>query len=287
MYVIREMEDAIMDCKSGCIKCNDDPVHAWDEAVAFYAGSLEGEVGDTSGVLLHQLADKRCSNFGTCSGTSGGSAVNAAIFKEFQNGQFKLQSGECDKVAPIKKRIVELMSVPLVQGSLRYAYKVEKLQGGSTEIAEGAAFSAAILPRVHACNAAAAKTISDSMNMESSSPMAAGFISVKKAFESTYACLGITCEDVGGLLKGTEYYEFAEPCGTSAKAPAPEPAPEPAPAPAPDGHDDHHDHDDHDDHDDHTTPAATTSGGASLQPGAALLLGALLLAHRGIQHQVF
>merc|ERR1712224_406401 len=29
MYVIREMEDAIIDCQSGCLKCNDDPVHAW------------------------------------------------------------------------------------------------------------------------------------------------------------------------------------------------------------------------------------------------------------------
>lgn len=29
MYVIREMEDALDDCKEGCIidNCNDDPVH--------------------------------------------------------------------------------------------------------------------------------------------------------------------------------------------------------------------------------------------------------------------
>merc|ERR1719236_129016 len=43
LYTIREMEDAIDDCKSDCIDCNADPVHAWDEAVAFYTGSLEGE----------------------------------------------------------------------------------------------------------------------------------------------------------------------------------------------------------------------------------------------------
>merc|ERR1719395_477423 len=104
--------------------------------------------------------------------------------------------------------IVELMSVPLVQGSLRYAYKVAKLSGGSKEKAEGAAFSAAILPRVHGCNTTAAKTIADNMNMDSTSPMSAGFKSVKEAFESTYACLGITCEDVGGLsISDTEYYE--------------------------------------------------------------------------------
>merc|ERR1712166_1401099 len=61
MYVVREMEDAINDCSQGCtiLGCNDDPVHAWDEAVAFYTGSLETK-------LLYTLADKRCKNFGTC-----------------------------------------------------------------------------------------------------------------------------------------------------------------------------------------------------------------------------
>jgi len=41
MYVIREMEDAVADCKAGCEYCNDARVHAWDEAVAFYTGSIE------------------------------------------------------------------------------------------------------------------------------------------------------------------------------------------------------------------------------------------------------
>merc|ERR1719395_418974 len=166
MYVIREFEDAIADCKAGCIDCNDDPVHAWDEGVAFYAGSLEGTDGSGSGKMLHALADKRCKNYLTCSAENGGSYVNAALFELFEKGKVALQEGKCDDAKPLKKTIVELMSVPLVQGSLRYAYKVAKLQGGSKEFAEGAAFSAAILPRVHKCDAAAAKTIEDTMNME-------------------------------------------------------------------------------------------------------------------------
>jgi hypothetical protein len=222
MYVIREFEDAIDDCKAGCINCNDDPVHAWDEGVAFYSGSLEGVDGSGSGKLPHALADKRCANFGTCSAANGGSAVNAALMHQFGLGQTKLVQGKCSEVPPIKRRIVELMSIPLVQGSLRYAYKVDKMAGGSKEKAEGAAFSAAILPRIHVCDASAAKTISDNMNLDSSSPMADGFVAVKKAFESAYACLGISCKDVGGLLiTGTEYYDSAEPCGSAvASAPA-------------------------------------------------------------------
>jgi len=227
MYVIREFEDAIDDCQANCINCNDDPVHAWDEGVAFYTGSLEGVDGSGSGKMLHALADKRCSNFATCMMKSGkgystvpaGSAINMQLFKQFALGRDALLGGRCDDTKPIKKRIVELMSVPLVQGSLRYAYKVAKLGGGSKEFAEGAAFSAAILPRIDACDKAAAKIIADNMNMENfATKMKDGFKAVKDAFESTYTCLGITCEDVGGLIvDGMQYYEGAESCGKVSK----------------------------------------------------------------------
>merc|ERR1719334_1072106 len=78
-YVIWEMQDAINDCNVGILDKNYDSVHAWDEAVAFYTGSLEGQSQgglegldscDNStllcGMLQFQLAEKRCKNFGTC-----------------------------------------------------------------------------------------------------------------------------------------------------------------------------------------------------------------------------
>merc|ERR1712224_925255 len=180
---------------------------------------MGGTDGSGSGKMIHALADKRCKNYGTCTAKNEGSYVNAALFALFNKGKIALQQGKCSDIPPLKKSIVELMSVPLVQGSLRYAYKVAELQGGSKEFAEGAAFSAAILPRIHACDATAAKTISDNMNMEiaPNARMSAGFAAVKEAFEATYTCLGMTCAHVGGLiLDGTEYYEGAGPCTSPA-----------------------------------------------------------------------
>merc|ERR1711957_696298 len=102
-------------------------------------------------------------------------------------------------------------SIPMVQGALLYAYKVDKLKGASKEHAEGAVFAAAVLPRVAACDSEAAKTISDNLAIDVE-PMTGGFVAVKEAFESTYACLGIKCEDIGGLLLSDgEFYESAEP----------------------------------------------------------------------------
>merc|ERR1719355_452275 len=133
MYVIREFEDAIDDCVAGCISCNDDPVHAWDEGVAFYTGSMEGEDGVADGALIYHLADKRCQNYKTCidpdtfevGETSGTSAVNDHLFELFAEGQHYLLAGQCAKVRAVVTKIEQQMTVPLVQGTMRYAYKME------------------------------------------------------------------------------------------------------------------------------------------------------------------
>ncbi|KAL7523781.1 hypothetical protein ACHAXR_000329, partial [Thalassiosira sp. AJA248-18] len=99
MYVIREFEDALDDCESRCMDCNDGSVHAWDEGVCFYTGSIEGQDGTADGKVLHQLADKRCLDYKTCGSTGtdleGMSKVNYDIFDEFSVGNFQLSSGNC------------------------------------------------------------------------------------------------------------------------------------------------------------------------------------------------
>ena len=55
------------------------------------------------------------------SATSGTSAVNLALFPLFAEGARLLERGECSLVRPVVNQIVSLMTVPLVQGSLRYA----------------------------------------------------------------------------------------------------------------------------------------------------------------------
>merc|ERR1719359_1036285 len=210
MYVIHEIEDAISDCQNSCTNpgaqdCNADPVHAIDEAAAFYAGSLEGSAaaGNSAGKLIFRLAEKRCSNFGTCN-TGAQAKANQMVIAKLQEAQTELKNARCSNVPALRDSIVSLMSIPLVQGSLRYAWKVaEDPQAGETEKAEGAVFSAAILPRVHACDAAKAKIISDNMKIDAGTFMSAGFTAVKEAFEATYCCLGITCADIGGLLKSS------------------------------------------------------------------------------------
>lgn len=106
------------------------------------------------------------------------------------------------------------MYIPMIQGAMRYAYKVDKLSGGEKEAAEGAVFAAAVLPRIHAASPAAAKTIYDNLRVDAPSTDHAA---VKSAFESVYPDLGIHCDDIGGLWNEAtkSYYPGMEPCTTT------------------------------------------------------------------------
>merc|ERR1740117_1091032 len=168
--------------------------------------------------MVYRLAEKRCTNFGTCGAaggaTSGISMVNSELFKAgglFATGRDLLQQGHCHKVRPVVEQIVSLMTVPLVQGTLRYAYKVGNVaaEQKAKNAAEGSTFAAAVLPMVHACNAASATIVANHMKFGltfdaaglNPTPIASvpDFAAVKSALEDTYACLGITCDMVGAL----------------------------------------------------------------------------------------
>jgi len=244
MYVIREFEDAIDDCHS-CTgaNCNEHSstlnagaVHAWDEGVAFYTGSLEGESvgGNRTGELVYRLAEMRCVNFGTCGpdgdSTVGTSKVNIELLALFEQGARKIERGECSAVRPIVNRIVSLMAVPLVQGALRYAYLVGMVPSSRTPkaAAEGSAFTAAVLPMVHHCSPGAAATISANMrNGLFDAGVYPNFLAVKAAFESTYACLGFTCDQVGALQNssGSLLHADTAACITVTSSPPPPPPP--------------------------------------------------------------
>jgi hypothetical protein len=195
MYVVHEMVDAVGDCKGANIKDNDKGVHAWDEAWAFYAGSL----GGAGGASVYALAEKRCVNFGTCEkGTAG---VNIQLLDLFTQGKELLEKGKCADADALIQPIVAQMTVPLVQGALRYAYRADPTVGssGAKDRAEGWAFVAAVLPQIANVDAKAAATIRSNMEFGSTAYLADGYKAMFSAFQSVYEGLGITCEEVGGL----------------------------------------------------------------------------------------
>ena len=232
MYAMHEMEDAIADCSAGSISSNDDGVHAWDEAVAFYTGSLEGTLagGNSDGELSYRLAEKRCANYGTCTGAygvEGISAVNKEIFELFNIGQSQLQVGNCDDAQTTMENIQSLMLVPLIQGMLRYAWKGDAAAADvngyddksaetiAKEQGEGYIFTMGVIGIVDQCDSSVSALLESNLGLTADTFMADGYVAVTQGIQSVYECLGITCTDVGGLLLSgstDEFYVGLGPC---------------------------------------------------------------------------
>lgn len=226
-YVIWEMQDAIDDCNKGDLSDNTGAVHAWDEAAAFYSGSLEGiYAGGINGVetldhyyLQYALAEKRAGNFGTATGDAPlnnnevccFSQANANIMATLTSGKNELvvqQAGAegdskvvtCDDILQYKNAVVQQSVAVLMQGTLRYLYKTDaKVNGGSPsnkELGELWAFASGILPLVSNVDSDVGdKLYARAWNQDTTYT----FADYKTMLESTYAGLGITCGDVGSL----------------------------------------------------------------------------------------
>ena len=123
------------------------------------------------------------------------------------------------------------------QGLLKYAWKADPVNGNSCNgeagnnaatvaadcaksWAEGWAFSAAVLPQIAQCDAGAATTIRDNLDVANAEPMKDGVAAVKAAVESTYQCMGISCTDVGEFQSSTGVYAGADACTTIPAKPA-------------------------------------------------------------------
>ena len=220
MFIIRMLEESVHQCKqiveakgAEAEKTSDKASRALDGAVAFYAGSLED--GSGSGEFFYALADSECKEFKTCGpggdSTHGTAKVNLEIQQMLNAMQANVTKHQCSEARQHKDAIVRKMRVPLIQGTLRYAYMRKHEQVTGTDKAVGAAYAASIVPLVAFCNFQDAEIISNAMETMTKET---DFAVVKRAFEKNYACLAVTCSEVGGYwaAEKKQYHEDADPC---------------------------------------------------------------------------
>lgn len=172
----------------------------WDEAWAFYAGSLEK--GSGTGFSAYILAEKRAKNFGTMS--RGRSSVNRRLLAAMTKGQSQTaKAGQVANLLKTVKCIRGLLAVPTVQGCLRYAYRVSnpKVAPASQlakEAAEGWAFCSATLPLLASVDRGAAARVRAQTflagNKRINWPVVRAAFSAKNLNK-----MGIKCSDVGSL----------------------------------------------------------------------------------------
>ena len=216
LKIIQGVEQASAQCQTGCnnILCNEQAIHYLDQSVALYCGSIEGEEGTGEGVFQYALAQRRSIEFGV---NDEGKTTNDRIMAFFQEVQDLLLQGNCETVSMRKRAILSLLKVPLVQSVLRFAYVRDHLQFLELDDAPkaeafGATYAAAILPLVHKCHRADANVIYENLRIGSETS-SVSFSRVKQALEENYECMGISCEDVGGIWTEDGFAQGAGPCG--------------------------------------------------------------------------
>jgi len=197
MYVLREMFEAVESCKNSDIPT---ALHSWDEGWVFYAGSLQ--VMEKSGKLGYALALKRAPQFKNRKGE-----VNDRMLALFESGKSAISQSQCTLAADILQQVERVMTIPVVQGLIRYIYKVR--QTGKTSLKEKAecwAFLASVLPRISQCNKAVGDKLRDEFFAFTSNPSIEHTYDVDEMVsmvQSTFPCLGIECDDVGNYVEGT------------------------------------------------------------------------------------
>lgn len=141
------------------------------------------------------------------------SPVNKKMFEKFGSAKSNLLNNECTILQTNVREIKELMTVLLVQGVTRSMYELDIHDDyQETTQAMGAAYAAALLPLLHACSEGYAALVHKDLSPGKSTK--GSYEVVKNAIEQNYDCLGIKCEDVGGLVDvfGDGYYAGAEAC---------------------------------------------------------------------------
>jgi hypothetical protein len=173
--------------------------------------------------------------------------ANVKHLTNARQGRNKILAGDCYTVVGEFDAIVDQMTVPLVQGMLKYAFKADPANSlGSCETAgdncdkawaEGWAFAAAVLPRLHYCSTESndvAKMVKENLDVAASPQMKDGFAKLKTKVEGLYYCLGITCADIGEFQTSEGVYTGMEACDDGSIAtPAPTTAAPVTPIPTP------------------------------------------------------
>jgi len=240
--IMQQMQSSADKINAGCLaqsatnSCMD-AVMSWDAAVAVFVGSKEengadDESGKPEGKSFFTLGEKRCPAYMTC-GINGDTknkgdiaSVNLNIMQLFATGKQLVFQGQANQVRNIMRLISNKLAIPVIQGTMRYAWR-QSGNGSPTTvnayaltpgidapgftpgtsdkgIGEMVAFAHLALPKLWACSKSAARSAAAEIKLGGPSAVEGpvNFDNVKLAFECNYKCLGITCAEVGGLFDG-------------------------------------------------------------------------------------
>lgn len=191
------------------------PVLYWDAFAALYIGSLEG-IGDggseDDGLMVWGIANNRARQFNT-QDDNFRAVINGKMTDLLFAGQSQLERGDCVNFEKTASQTLHLMLLPLIQSTIWYAIRNERLRVGSTDedLAIGEAMAYSVLPIVSKFDQKAAAVIERNMiRTEGVKPVTEGAQAVANALFKILDDIGWGCTYVG-QADGIDACELFDP----------------------------------------------------------------------------
>ena len=196
MVIVHELFNALSYCSADEKQAAE---KALDRAVALWVGDGQQEGNNELGHMLYNLAEIAGERFGQ---DNGETQVNSKLMTEFVSMQSNISNGSCTSqqgYADMRnqvKRIVKLMTIPLIQTLIHHIMNVGN-EGGSNFVE---LYALALIPRVAACDPAAynKELHLDVLRELGPSQADAALSSIQEA----YSCFDVTCQEIGSYMGG-------------------------------------------------------------------------------------
>jgi hypothetical protein len=192
MYLAHELFQTLSNCKNKTV-VDMDGIHSIDEAVAYWIGDGQVTGDGEQGHLLYALAEQMGERFGL--DETGQSRTNTNILRLFNDAKSELSLPTACSDDPethprlfhTVNKIVSWMTVPLVQGLIHNLYQNDK---DRVKL-----YGRAVWPLVAGCSDSTFTTLKDKLFTADFNVIEVDDIVAR--IETTYECLGFTCDDIG------------------------------------------------------------------------------------------
>mmetsp|Transcript_19785 Transcript_19785/g.29123 ORF Transcript_19785/g.29123 Transcript_19785/m.29123 type:complete len:2165 (-) Transcript_19785:27-6521(-) len=193
-HVVHKLYETLDSCLNNDFSMDNEGVHMIDEAVAYYIGSKQETGSHLQGYLLYGLAEKSSEMFDVGL-MNGQSLVNRKILRYLKEAALNLtfnngcsQPGVVANLGVIIQKTVSQMTIPLIQ-HLIYFLKTNDRERARL-------YSHAVIPLLSPCTAETYHYLKKELITDL--PYDSRDINdIIRALQSTYRCIGITCDEVG------------------------------------------------------------------------------------------
>lgn len=163
---------------------------SFDEVVAYWIGEDQSN-GDDNGFALYALAQKAGGWFGVTDPEAPANTKIKRLYEEgraiFSNGDACQDETHLAELWDVANKMISQMMVPLIQMLIRSMVELDfyKVQ----------LYSIAVIPQISACKMSTFKFLEN--ELLDNPYKSANFDVIMEALQSSYECLGLTCEDIG------------------------------------------------------------------------------------------